>query len=146
MVANPTADGYPKGPCPRQNDRGIVSRVFARLSFAAGSTNFNEGFQPTLLRAPSVLMATVLITGGAGFIGGTLVRQWIAEEQPGVVNLDKLTYAGNLDSLATVIDNPRHVFVHGDIGDAALVSRLLAEHRPQAIINLAAESHVDRSI
>jgi len=91
-------------------------------------------------------MATVLITGGAGFIGSTLVRQWIAEEDSRVVNLDKLTYAGNLDSLSAVIDDPRHVFVQGDIGDISTVSKLLAEHRPRAIINLAAESHVDRSI
>ena len=91
-------------------------------------------------------MRTILITGGAGFIGGTLVRQWLAEETVRLVNLDRLTYAGNLDSLAEVIDNPRHIFVQGDIGDRALVSHLLKEYRPDAILNLAAESHVDRSI
>lgn len=91
-------------------------------------------------------MHPILVTGGAGFIGGCFVRQWIAEEQAPLVNLDKLTYAGNLDSLESVADNPRHIFVLGDIGDRGLVSALLAEHRPSAIINFAAESHVDRSI
>jgi dTDP-glucose 4,6-dehydratase len=91
-------------------------------------------------------MQPLLVTGGAGFIGGEFVRQWIAEEAAPVVNLDKLTYAGNLDSLATVASNPRHVFVQGDIGDASLVRSLLETHRPRAIVNFAAESHVDRSI
>ena len=91
-------------------------------------------------------MATILVTGGAGFIGGCFIRQWIAEEQDTVVNLDKLTYAGNLDSLEPVAKSPRHKFVHGDIGDRELVDKLLAEHRPRAIVNFAAESHVDRSI
>ena len=89
----------------------------------------------------------VLITGGAGFIGSCLVRQIVAEE-PGtrVVTLDKLTYAGNLDSLQTVLNDSRHRFVHGDIADAALVRELLQTERPSAVIHLAAESHVDRSI
>ena len=91
-------------------------------------------------------MDTILVTGGAGFIGSNFVHQWIAEEHDRLVNLDKLTYAGNLDSLADVAQHPRHVFVHGDIGDGRLVSRLLEEHRPRAIVNFAAESHVDRSI
>ena len=91
-------------------------------------------------------MQSILVTGGAGFIGGEFVRQWIAEERGTVVNLDKLTYAGNLDSLAAVAGDPRHVFVRGDIGDAELVAGLLARHRPQAVVNFAAESHVDRSI
>jgi len=91
-------------------------------------------------------MASILVTGGAGFIGSNFVRQWIAEEQAPLVNLDKLTYAGNLDSLALVADDPRYTFVEGDIGDGPLVSRLLEEHRPRAVINFAAESHVDRSI
>lgn len=91
-------------------------------------------------------MQTILVTGGAGFIGGCFVRQWIAEETGRVVNLDKLTYAGNLDSLDSVSDDPRHLFVQGDIGDRAQVASLLAEHRPVAIVNFAAESHVDRSI
>lgn len=90
-------------------------------------------------------MATWLVTGGAGFIGGNFVLEAVARGVR-VVNLDALTYAGNLDTLAAVDGDPHHVFVHGDIGDRALVARLLAEHRPQAVINFAAESHVDRSI
>ncbi len=91
-------------------------------------------------------MKTILVTGGAGFIGSCFVRQWLAEEPDRLVNLDKLTYAGNLDSLAPVAGNPNHVLVEGDIGDRALVSQLLEEYRPAAIVNFAAESHVDRSI
>jgi dTDP-glucose 4,6-dehydratase len=90
-------------------------------------------------------MKTLLVTGGAGFIGGNFVLGAVADGQH-VVNLDKLTYAGNLDTLQPLEGNPRHVFVQGDIGDRALVGRLLAEHRPDAIVNFAAESHVDRSI
>jgi len=89
---------------------------------------------------------TILVTGGAGFIGGNFVLDWIAGCDEPVVNLDKLTYAGNLQTLAALQGHPRHTFVHGDIGDNALVDRLLAEHRPRAVINFAAESHVDRSI
>ncbi|MCP4193596.1 MAG: dTDP-glucose 4,6-dehydratase [Planctomycetaceae bacterium] len=88
---------------------------------------------------------TVLITGGAGFIGSCFVRLLIADGAK-VVNLDRLTYAGNLDSLAEVADCENHTFVEGDIGDAPLVTRLLKEHQPDAIVNFAAESHVDRSI
>ncbi|GAB6164132.1 dTDP-glucose 4,6-dehydratase [Thermostilla marina] len=91
-------------------------------------------------------MDTILVTGGAGFIGSNFVRQWLQEEPDRIVNLDKLTYAGNLDSLADVFHDPRHVFVEGDICDQALVAKLLAEYRPWAIVNFAAESHVDRSI
>ncbi len=91
-------------------------------------------------------MKTVLVTGGAGFIGGCFVRQTMAEGSTRLVNLDKLTYAGNLDSLADVADNPDHIFVKGDIADRNLVAHLLEEHRPSAIVNFAAESHVDRSI
>lgn len=90
-------------------------------------------------------MTTLLVTGGAGFIGANFVLQAVADGLR-VVNLDKLTYAGNPDTLASLADNERHVFVQGDIGDRALVARLLAEHRPDAIVNFAAESHVDRSI
>jgi dTDP-glucose 4,6-dehydratase len=88
---------------------------------------------------------TWFVTGGAGFIGGNFVLDAVASGIR-VVNLDALTYAGNLDTLASLESNPAHVFVQGDIGDGALVAKLLAEHRPQAIINFAAESHVDRSI
>lgn len=89
---------------------------------------------------------TILVTGGAGFIGANFVLEWLAHSDETVVNLDKLTYAGNLDNLSRLKGNPQHVFVHGDIGDSALVERLLEEHRPRAILNFAAESHVDRSI
>lgn len=89
---------------------------------------------------------TILVTGGAGFIGSNFVLDWLATEQGRVVNLDKLTYAGNLENLASVADNPHHTFVHGDICDFDLVSRLFAEHHPRAIVHFAAESHVDRSI
>jgi len=88
----------------------------------------------------------ILVTGGAGFIGANFVLQWIAETGTPLVNLDKLTYAGNLANLASVAGDARHVFVQGDIGDAPLVAKLLAEHRPCAVVNFAAESHVDRSI
>ena len=89
---------------------------------------------------------TILVTGGAGFIGSNFVLQWIEKEDSPVVNLDKLTYAGNLQNLEAIKDNPRHIFVQGDIQDRALVSSLLTEHRPWAILHFAAESHVDRSI
>jgi dTDP-glucose 4,6-dehydratase len=91
-------------------------------------------------------MDMILVTGGAGFIGANFVLEFLAGSDEPVINLDKLTYAGNLENLASVQGNPRHIFVQGDIGDAALVSKLLAEHRPRAVINFAAESHVDRSI
>ena len=89
---------------------------------------------------------TILVTGGAGFIGSNFVLDWIASETASVVNLDKLTYAGNLQNLESITGNPRHIFVRGDIGDADLIGKLLAEHQPRAIVNFAAESHVDRSI
>jgi dTDP-glucose 4,6-dehydratase len=91
-------------------------------------------------------MKTLLVTGGAGFIGGNFVLDLMAQGGFRVVNLDKLTYAGNLDTLASLKANPDHVFVQGDIGDRELIERLLAEHRPDGIVNFAAESHVDRSI
>jgi dTDP-glucose 4,6-dehydratase len=87
---------------------------------------------------------TILVTGGAGFIGGNFVLDAVGDFE--VVNLDALTYAGNPDTLASVSGNPDHVFVHGRIGDRELVDRLLAEHRPTAVVNFAAETHVDRSI
>ena len=88
----------------------------------------------------------ILLTGGAGFIGGNFVLDWVAQQTETVINLDKLTYAGNLDTLRSITNNPKHIFVQGDIGDRALVDKLLQEHQPRAIINFAAESHVDRSI
>ncbi|HWE38835.1 MAG TPA: dTDP-glucose 4,6-dehydratase [Isosphaeraceae bacterium] len=89
---------------------------------------------------------TILVTGGAGFIGGGFVRLLLAEGPARVVNLDALSYAGNLDSIAEALDDPRHRFVRGDIGDRALVAALLRETKPRAIVNFAAETHVDRSI
>ena len=88
----------------------------------------------------------ILVTGGAGFIGANFVLDWLAQTDEPVLTLDKLTYAGNLENLASLQGDHRHVFVQGDIGDGALVARLLAEHRPRAVVNFAAESHVDRSI
>jgi dTDP-glucose 4,6-dehydratase len=89
---------------------------------------------------------SILVTGGAGFIGSNFVLDWLAGSDEPVINLDALTYAGNLENLASLDGDLRHVFVHGDIGDFELVSRLLAEHQPRAVVNFAAESHVDRSI
>lgn len=89
---------------------------------------------------------TYLVTGGAGFIGSNLVEILLAETDAKVINLDLLTYAGRPESLHEIGDDPRHLFVRGDIGDAMLVGQLLAEHRPTAILHLAAETHVDRSI
>ncbi len=88
----------------------------------------------------------ILVTGSAGFIGANFVLDWLAGADEPVLSLDKLTYAGNLENLASLESDPRHTFVHGDIGDTALVARLLAGHRPRAVLNFAAESHVDRSI
>ena len=89
---------------------------------------------------------TILITGGAGFIGSNFILQWMRQESAPLVNLDKLTYAGNPRNLETISSEPRYAFVHGDICDRGLVRDLLARHRPRAILHFAAESHVDRSI
>jgi dTDP-glucose 4,6-dehydratase len=88
----------------------------------------------------------ILVTGGAGFIGANFVLDWLAQHDEPVINLDKLTYAGNLETLASLQGDARHMFVQGDIADSALVTGLLTEHRPRAIVHFAAESHVDRSI
>lgn len=88
----------------------------------------------------------ILVTGGAGFIGSNFVLEWCTASAEPVINLDKLTYAGNAENLAALKDSPRHQLVVGDIGDRALLARLLQQHQPRAIINFAAESHVDRSI
>lgn len=88
----------------------------------------------------------IMVTGGAGFIGANFILDWLAAGDEPVINLDKLTYAGNLQNLAALEGDARYMFVQGDIGDAALVGRLLTEHRPRSIVNFAAESHVDRSI
>ncbi len=88
----------------------------------------------------------LLVTGGAGFIGANFVLDWFEKSDEPIINLDKLTYAGNLKNLSSLQGDKRHVFMEGDIGDAALVGELLARHRPRAVVNFAAESHVDRSI
>ena len=92
------------------------------------------------------ILMTILVTGGAGFIGANFVLDWLATSNEAVINLDKLTYAGNPETLASLQGDLRHQLVQGDIGDTALVSRLLVEHKPRAVVNFAAESHVDRSI
>ena len=89
---------------------------------------------------------TLLVTGGAGFIGSNFVLDWLSQSDEPIVNLDALTYAGNLENLKSLDGDARHIFVKGDIGDRALVDQLLATHRPRAIVHFAAESHVDRSI
>lgn len=89
---------------------------------------------------------TLFITGGAGFIGSNFVLDWLTLSNESVVNLDKLTYAGNLDNLMPLKNDPRHVFIKGDINDQVLIKRILVEHNPRAVLNFAAESHVDRSI
>ncbi len=88
----------------------------------------------------------IFVTGGAGFIGSNFVLDWFAQSDEWVVNLDKLTYAGNLENLSSLAADTRHLFVKGDIGDSSLVTKLLLSHQPRAVINFAAESHVDRSI
>ncbi len=89
---------------------------------------------------------TILVSGGCGFIGSNFIIDWLSSENEKIINLDKLTYAGNINNLSSIQDHKDYVFIHGDIGDKNLVSRLLNEHAPEAVINFAAESHVDRSI
>ncbi len=88
----------------------------------------------------------ILVTGGAGFIGTNFVLDWLAQSDEAVINFDKLTYAGNLQNLASLAGDPRHIFVHGDINDQQKIATLLMRFQPRAIVHLAAESHVDRSI
>jgi dTDP-glucose 4,6-dehydratase len=96
--------------------------------------------------ATAVRADNILVTGGAGFIGANFVLDWFQHSSDSIINLDKLTYAGRLENLAVLRGDTRHVFVHGDIGDRDLVAHLLKTHRPRAIVNFAAETHVDRSI
>lgn len=88
----------------------------------------------------------IVVTGGAGFIGSNFVLDWLRQCDEPVINIDKLTYAGNLGNLASLMNDQRHIFVRADIADTPLISELLYEHAPRAILNFAAESHVDRSI
>ena len=88
----------------------------------------------------------ILVTGGAGFIGANFVLDWLAHHDEPVINVDKLTYAGNQENLASLQGDVRHIFVQADIGDSAVIGQLLAQHQPRAVVNFAAESHVDRSI
>jgi dTDP-glucose 4,6-dehydratase len=119
---------------------------------ATGLSGFHENVQmrhrQALLLRKQVFQGygMILVTGGAGFIGSNFVLDWLCRSGDPVINLDKLTYAGNLENLASLQGNTRHTFIRGDIGDAKLVSSLLNEHKPRAVINFAAESHVDRSI
>lgn len=89
---------------------------------------------------------SIFVTGGAGFIGSNFVLDWLRHHDEPVINLDKLTYAGNQENLASLQSDPRHIFIRGDIADRALIDDILARHNPRAILNFAAESHVDRSI
>ena len=89
---------------------------------------------------------TIFVTGGAGFIGSNFVIDWLADHDEEVINLDTLTYAGNLNNLASLDGNMKHIFVKGDIGDSVLLKELFSQYQPRAIVNFAAESHVDRSI
>ena len=116
--------------------------TFAPLTFPP--SHFQPSPSPS--PSPSFMKNTILVTGGAGFIGSNFVLDWIESEAATVINLDKLTYAGNLQNLTSLEANPRHIFVRGDIGDSVLIDKILAEHQPRAVVNFAAESHVDRSI
>src|ERR1700742_2741160 len=104
------------------------------------------GFDQTAKKVASDGANSILVTGGAGFIGSNFVLNWLATGGGPVVNLDKLTYAGNPANLSSVAESSAYTFVHGDICDAELVEGLLKEHRPRAVVHFAAESHVDRSI
>ncbi|MDA9222089.1 GDP-mannose 4,6-dehydratase, partial [Methylophilaceae bacterium] len=89
---------------------------------------------------------SIIVTGAAGFIGSNFVLNWVNSNHEKIIALDKLTYAGNLENLKSVESDPNYVFVHADIADSELVAKILKEHQPRAIVNFAAESHVDRSI
>ena len=110
------------------------------------ATTYAETRVDLNMKGKSCLMNTWLVTGGAGFIGSNFVKLMVGQSSIRIVNLDQLTYAGNLESLAAVVGNPNHIFVHGDINDHTLVMKLLNDHRPCKVVNFAAESHVDRSI
>src|SRR6478672_2384550 len=123
-----------------RSSRGIATTT--RLEAVGADAKLARATQPLAL----LQVRMILVTGGAGFIGANFVLDWLARDGEPVVNVDKLTYAGNLRSLIPLAGDGRHVFVRGDIGDADLVRSLLERHRPRAIVNFAAETHVDRSI
>ncbi len=126
-----------------------VTRNYTALSairLLAKKTKNTLHFCSLQLLAIALPTMAILVTGGAGFIGSNFVLDWLDHSDELVINLDKLTYAGNLQNLASLGDDPRHIFVHGDIADTQLVTTLLTQHQPRAVVNFAAESHVDRSI
>src|SRR5581483_4572270 len=129
----------------RRGERMAATRADAGFARGADRIRASSG-QPARAPGSRLSRLMILVTGGAGFIGANFVLDWLAQAAEPVVNLDKLTYAGNLGNLASLSGDDRHVFVRGDIGERGLVDALLAKHRPRAIVNFAAESHVDRSI
>ena len=88
----------------------------------------------------------ILVTGGAGFIGSNFILDWLQNEDEVVINLDALTYAGNIENLESLINDPRYIFIHGNICDKLLVSKIFSTYHPRAVVHFAAETHVDRSI
>jgi dTDP-glucose 4,6-dehydratase len=126
-----------------RNSHAITPR-FGEISGLGGNEEYPRSATHSL--SHKVFATMILVTGGAGFIGSNFVLNWLAQSKEPVVNLDKLTYAGNRNNLAALGQDRRHVFIQGDICDAGLVGQLLANFRPRAILHFAAESHVDRSI
>jgi dTDP-glucose 4,6-dehydratase len=127
----------------RKKQPGKIGCFVFLCAFAVGENSY---ITPLSYAKSKGKKPVILVTGGAGFIGANFILDWLRESDEPVLNLDKLTYAGNRENLAELTGDPRYAFVQGDIGDKALVDGLLLKHRPRAVINFAAESHVDRSI